>query len=112
MVTADKGEIEQYRTVKDFEYGCYCKDGSIIWTEIDARVVRDGNGEVLYYEGIVQDVTERVKHEDQLRQQLKELQIEIDHQKRAEEVATLTTSSYFQEVQQEVSVINLDEFWG
>jgi PAS domain S-box-containing protein len=104
--------IERYGTVKDFEYRCYCKDGSIIWTQVDARVVRNGNSEVLYYEGIVQDITERKRREDQLRQQLKELQIEIDHQKRAEEVATLTASSYFQEVKQEVSVINLDEFWG
>ena len=104
--------IEQYGTVKDFEYRCYCKDGSIIWTQIDARVVRDGNGNVLYYEGIVQDITERKNREDYLRQQLEELQIEIDHQKRAEEVATLTASRYFQEVQQEVSTINLDEFWG
>jgi hypothetical protein len=60
----------------------------------------------------VQDITERKKREDQLRQQLEELQIEIDHQKRAEEVAILTASSYFQEVQQEISTINLDEFWG
>ncbi|WP_343327884.1 PAS domain-containing protein [Leptolyngbya sp. CCY15150] len=104
--------IEKHGTVKDFEYRCYCKDGSIIWTQIDARVVRDGNGQVLYYEGIVQDITERINREDRLRQQLKELQIEIDHQKRVEEVATLTASSYFQEVQQEVSAIDLDKFWG
>ncbi|WP_081972520.1 PAS domain-containing protein [Leptolyngbya sp. KIOST-1] len=104
--------IEQHGVVKDFEYRCYCKDGSIIWTQVDARVVRDDNDNALYYEGIVQDITERKRREDQLRQQLKELQIEIDHQKRAEEVATLTASSYFQEVQQEVTAINLEEFWG
>lgn len=103
--------IEKHGTVKDFEYRCYCKDGSIIWTQIDARVVRDGNGQVLYYEGIVQDITERKQREDLLRQQIKELQIEVDHQQRAEEVATLTASSYFQEVQQEIAAINLDEFW-
>jgi PAS domain S-box-containing protein len=104
--------IEKHGTVKDFEYRCYCKDGSIIWTQIDARVVKDGNGQVLYYEGIVQDITERKQREDQLRQQIKELQIEIDHQQRAEEVATLTASSYFQEVQQEILAIDLDKFWA
>jgi PAS domain S-box-containing protein len=104
--------IERYGTVKDFEYRCYCKDGSIIWTQIDARAVRASNGKVLYYEGIVQDITERINREENLRQQLEELKIEIDHKKRAEEVATLTTSSYFQEVKQQVSVINLDDFWG
>lgn len=104
--------VEKHGNVKGFEYRCYCKDGSIIWTQIDARVVRDANANVLYYEGIVQDITERKQREDDLRQQLRELQIEIDHQKRAEEVATLTASSYFQEVQQELLAINLDEFWG
>jgi PAS domain S-box-containing protein len=46
-------------SVKDFEYRCYCKDGSIIWTQIDARVIKDSEGKVLYYEGLVQDITAR-----------------------------------------------------
>lgn len=96
----------------NFEYRCYCKDGSIIWTQIDARAVRDNSGQVLYYEGIVQDITERKRREDELRRQLEELRIEIDQNKRKKEVATLTQSTYFQEVQQEVAEINLDEFWS
>ncbi|MBF2000609.1 MAG: PAS domain S-box protein [Synechococcales cyanobacterium M58_A2018_015] len=96
----------------DFEYRCYCKDGRIIWTQIDARVVRDNRGHVLYYEGIVQDITERKKREDELRRQLEELRIEIDQNKREKEVATLTKSAYFQEVQQEMAKMNLDEFWS
>jgi len=99
-------------TAIDFEYRCYCKDGSIIWTQIDARAVRDNRGQVLYYEGIVQDITERKRREEELRRQLEELRIEIDHKKREKEVATLTESAYFQEVQQEVAEINLDEFWS
>ena len=99
-------------TVKGFEYRCYCKDGSIIWTEIDARVVKDSSGQVLYYEGIVQDITERKRREDELRRQLEELKIEIDREKREQEVAMLTESSYFQEVQQEMAEVDLDEFWS
>lgn len=52
---------------KDFEYRCYCKDGSIIWTQIDARVVKDDLGQVLYYEGIVQDISDRKRREAELR---------------------------------------------
>ncbi|MFZ1025074.1 MAG: PAS domain S-box protein [Limnoraphis robusta] len=104
--------LQKQDTVKGFEYRCYCKDGSIIWTEINARAVKDNSGKVLYYEGIVKDITERKRQEDELRRQLEELKIEIDHKKRAEEVANLTESSYFQEVQQQMSAINLDEFWG
>ncbi|MEM6613783.1 MAG: PAS domain S-box protein [Cyanobacteria bacterium P01_C01_bin.72] len=98
--------------VKNFEYRCYCKDKSIIWTQIDARVVRDNNGNVLYYEGIVQDITERKQREAELRKQLQELKIEIDQNKRAKDVETLTQSTFFQEVQEEVAEVDLDEFWS
>lgn len=96
-------------TAIDFEYRCYCKYGRIIWTQIDARVVRDNRGHVLYYEEIVQAITERKYREDELRRQLEELRSEIDQNKREKEVATLTKSAYFQEVQQEMAKMNLDE---
>ncbi len=110
--TEFKKLLEIQDIVKDFEYRCYRKDGSIIWTQIDARVVKANSGNVLYYEGIVQDITERKRREDELRRQLEELQIEIDHNKREKEVAMLTESSYFQEVQQEIAEVDLDEFWS
>lgn len=103
--------INERGTVESFEYRSYCKDGSIIWTQVDARAVRDKKNQILYYEGIVQDITERVYREDQLRRQLKELQIEINQEQRKEAVVTLTSSNYFQEVKQEVAAINLEEFW-
>ena len=98
--------------VKDFEFRCYCKDGSIIWAQIDARVVKAKNGNILYYEGLVRDITERKRREDELRKQLEELKIEIDQKKREQEVAILTESSYFQEVQAEMAEVDLDEFWS
>jgi len=104
--------IAQQDTVKGFEYRCYRQDSSIIWTQIDARVVRDHQNQILYYEGIVQDISERKNREAELKQQLQELKIEIDQSKRIKEVATLTESGYFQEVKQEIAEINLDEFWS
>ncbi len=104
--------LAKQETVKEFEYRCYCKDRSIIWTQIDARVVKDLNNNVLYYEGMVQDISDRKRREDELRRQLEELKIEIDYTKREKEVAMLTESSFFQEVQQEMAEVNLDEFWG
>ncbi|MEL6471085.1 MAG: PAS domain S-box protein [Cyanobacteria bacterium J06623_4] len=103
--------IDEQGTVKAFEYRSYCKDGTVIWTQVDARAVRDKNNKILYYEGIVQDITERIYREDQLRRQLKELQIEINQEQRQEEVITLTSSNYFQEVKKEVAAINLEDFW-
>ena len=98
--------------IKGFEYRCYCKDGSIIWTQIDARVVKDNQGNIFYYEGIVQDISERKRREEELKQQLENLQIEIDENKRQKEVEQLTQSAYFKEVQKDIEEIDLDEFWN
>jgi phosphoserine phosphatase RsbU/P len=46
--------------IEDFESQVYRRDGSIIWISENARAVRDElSGEVLYYEGMVQDITRR-----------------------------------------------------
>src|SRR5262249_19662354 len=58
--------LEKEGHVRDFENQIYRKDGAIIWTRVNARVVRDARGAVLYYEGTRQDVTERRKAEAQL----------------------------------------------
>ncbi|MBD1938603.1 adenylate/guanylate cyclase domain-containing protein [Microcoleus sp. FACHB-68] len=55
--------------VSNFESQTYRKDGSIIWVSENARVVRDGQGELLYYEGTVEDITKRKVVEEALRYQ-------------------------------------------
>ena len=50
--------------------------------------------------------------EEELRNQLIELRIEIDQQKREQDVALLTQDSFFQELQAEIAEVNLDEFWS
>lgn len=52
--------------VKDYEVRNRRKDGSIVWVNANARMVRDEKGNPLYHEGTVQDITERRKIEDQL----------------------------------------------
>src|SRR4051812_10241206 len=46
-----KRRLEQDSYVRDFEIEVYRRDGITIWTKINARVVRDATGLVLYYEG-------------------------------------------------------------
>lgn len=41
-------------------------DGKIIWSQDTARVVLDGEGQTLYYEGSLQDITERKNAEQNL----------------------------------------------
>lgn len=104
--------LEEQDSVTGLEYQVYHRDGSIFWVSESTCLVRDDYGKPLYFAGIVQDITERKQREEQLRRQLQELQIEIDHQKREQEVALITKSGYFQDLQDEFSQINLDEFWG
>ncbi|MCX6350810.1 MAG: PAS domain-containing protein [Bacteroidetes bacterium] len=48
------------------------KDGSEIWVEDRGQYVTDKEGNVLYHEGILRDVTERVKSELQLKRSQRE----------------------------------------
>jgi PAS domain S-box-containing protein len=58
-----KQALEENGSVTGFEYEVCRKDGSKIWVSENARVVRDGEGRALYYEGSVQDTTERRRAE-------------------------------------------------
>jgi len=54
-----KNLIEAQGFVRDFEHQILRRDGSKIWISVNARAVRDQQGEILYYEGAVQDINER-----------------------------------------------------
>jgi PAS domain S-box-containing protein len=52
--------------VRGFESEIYRKDRTKMWISENARVVKDANGAVRYYEGMVEDITERKRLEDEL----------------------------------------------
>jgi PAS domain S-box-containing protein len=55
--------------IRDFESQIYRRDGSIIWIAENARAVHDEvTGELLYYEGMVQDITRRKAAEEARKQ--------------------------------------------
>jgi sigma-B regulation protein RsbU (phosphoserine phosphatase) len=51
--------MEEHDVVTNFESRIYRKDGSIIWISENVRAVRDKNGNLLHYEGTVEDITEK-----------------------------------------------------
>jgi PAS domain S-box-containing protein len=59
--------IETYGAVQDFRYQTRNKGGRLIWISENARVVRDADGAVLYYEGTAEDITDRKQSEEALR---------------------------------------------
>jgi diguanylate cyclase (GGDEF)-like protein/PAS domain S-box-containing protein len=61
------GLIARDDVVQGFEAQVFRRDGSIIWIAENARTVRDACGNILFYEGTVQDITERKRHEEEIR---------------------------------------------
>jgi two-component system, sensor histidine kinase and response regulator len=55
--------LEANGVVTGFEYEVCRKDGTRIWVAENSRIVRDAGGSPLYYEGSVQDITERKRAE-------------------------------------------------
>jgi RNA polymerase sigma factor (sigma-70 family) len=51
-----------------FEMRDRCYDGSIIWVSDTASAVRDESGSVLYYQGMLEDITERKEAQEALRE--------------------------------------------
>ena len=60
-------------TITGFESKIYRKDDTIIWISENCRAVRDAQGNILYYEGTVEDITERKYAEEQIRRTTAEL---------------------------------------
>jgi PAS domain S-box-containing protein len=65
--------MQENDTLSGFESRIYRKDGSIIWIAENCRAVRDAQGKLLYYEGTVEDITDRKRAEEQIRRATGEL---------------------------------------
>ncbi len=52
-IIANQGYVEEFITE------AYRKDKSKIWVSTNARAIRDDEGKIIYYEGSVEDITER-----------------------------------------------------
>lgn len=79
-----KRQIEAQGFVELFEYEVYRKDGRRIWLSENARAVRNENGEIIYYEGTVEDITEqkRVKEVERANKAKSEFLSRVSHELR------------------------------
>ena len=59
-------QMNEKDAVWGFESPIYRKDGTVIWISENVRVIRDDARNVLYYEGTVEDITERKRAEEEL----------------------------------------------
>ena len=59
--------MAEHGAIAGFEFELYRKDGSTIWVSENARAVRDAQGTLLYYDGILEDITARKRSDEALR---------------------------------------------
>jgi PAS domain S-box-containing protein len=68
--------------VKNEELLLKRKDGSTFWASVTAVAVHDPDGDLKYYDGVIEDITEKRESEDRMRMNLKEKEVllkEIHH---------------------------------
>jgi sigma-B regulation protein RsbU (phosphoserine phosphatase) len=58
--------MQEHDTLTRFESPIYRKDGSVIWISENCRAIRDSRGRLLYYEGTVEDITQRRQAEEKV----------------------------------------------
>jgi PAS domain S-box-containing protein len=68
--------MKTHNFIAQFESQIYRKDGSITWISENARTVKDANGILLYYEGTVEDISDRKQTEAMLQASETKLRIQ------------------------------------
>jgi PAS domain S-box-containing protein len=68
-----KAQLEQEGELYGFEAPFRHRDGSILWLSENAHAIRDTRGEVLYYEGSLEEITERKRTEKLLQRRATQL---------------------------------------
>ncbi|HEX2095430.1 MAG TPA: EAL domain-containing protein [Longimicrobiaceae bacterium] len=60
--------MEREGVVQDFEFRLRRPDGSVVWLRDSARAVRDAMGKVVWYEGVVEDISDERRKVQALRE--------------------------------------------
>ena len=59
--------MDTYGFVEKFEHQIYRKDGTKIWISTNSQAVKDGNGNIGFYEGTNENITARKTFEEELK---------------------------------------------
>ena len=66
--------LEKQGFVRNFEVQCRRKDEKITWISTNMKVVRGGDGKILFYEGTMTDITERKSIQEDLENKSRSLE--------------------------------------
>jgi PAS domain S-box-containing protein len=64
--------LDSVGVIRGYEMRVMCFDSSMIWLRDTCRAVRNQQGEIIYYEGMLEDITERRAADEQIRKSLAE----------------------------------------
>ena len=73
------GLLNKYGAVQNFDVQMYKKNRTLHWISINVKTVRDSNGKTLYYEGTMQDITQRKMAEKALIESEERYRTAIEH---------------------------------
>ena len=71
--------LQEYGAAQNFEVQMYRKDRTLQWISINVKVVKDKNGKVLFYEGTMQDITQRKMAEQSRKESEERYRTAIEH---------------------------------
>jgi PAS domain S-box-containing protein len=97
--------LTEHDLVTGFEYQAYRHDGDTIWVAEHARAVRAADGQLTYYEGIVEDISRYKQAEAAFKPQIAALQLEIENLKRTQQVGEIVQTDYFQQLQPDAAAV-------
>jgi PAS domain S-box-containing protein len=80
--------------LKEFENLYRRKDGSTFWGQLNVRLIMDSDGNILYIEGFVKDITERKQAEEALRESEIRFREVLEHSSDAAYRRNLKTDTY------------------
>ena len=102
-------QLEKKDIISNFESQKYRKDGSIIWSSLNVRAVRDAAGKLAVLEGFLTDVTPRKraeealqKYRERLEEQVKERTAELTIAKEQAESANKAKSEFLANMSHEL----------
>ncbi len=78
--------IKRKGSVSNFEFQIYRRDGRVIWVSESATTVGDEEGDSLYYEGFIQDITDQKLAEEERAQLLIEQAARIEAEEAQEKL--------------------------
>jgi two-component system sensor histidine kinase UhpB len=102
------GQIEKYSMDKRF----IRKDGQVVWTSISVGCVRKPDGRVDYIIGLMEDISERKRAEEQLKSSMGQLRTLSAHlQSIREEERAMMAREIHDELGQELTGLKMDLSW-